>query len=88
MPIIIDSLLQVIFFVTPIMWLPSLLPERLSWLAVYNPMYHIINSVRAPLLGQPVALESYLCLALVTIASFISFYYLMNRCKYRIIFWL
>lgn len=88
MPLIVDSILQVIFFMTPIMWLPSLLPARLTWLATFNPMYHILNAVRAPLLGQPVELASYLCLAIVTLGSFLGFYYLMNRCKYRIIFWL
>lgn len=88
MPLIVDSLLQVVFFITPIMWLPTLLPEKYQWLAYWNPCYHIVNAIRAPLLGQPVSILSYGVLALFTLCSFIGFYYLLNRCKHRIIFWL
>lgn len=88
MPLIVDSLIQVIFFISPIMWLPSLLPEKYQLFVLLNPFYHIINAVRAPLLGQSVELISYLVLAVITAVSFIGYFYLMNRCKYRIIFWL
>ncbi|MBP9722255.1 MAG: ABC transporter permease [Gammaproteobacteria bacterium] len=88
MQLIIDSVLQVVFFMTPIMWLPSLLPDRYQWLVMVNPFYHIVNLIRAPLLGQQVELTSYAVVLIFSFFSFIVFYYLINRCKYRIIFWL
>ncbi len=51
---IVTSLLQVVFYLTPIMWLPNLLPERAVsyFLLELNPFYHLIQIVRAPLLGD------------------------------------
>jgi ABC-type polysaccharide/polyol phosphate export permease len=48
---ITQSILQVGFFVTPIFWLPRLLPED-SWVVVINPLAHFIDLVRSPLLGH------------------------------------
>ncbi len=48
---ITQSILQVGFFVTPIFWLPRLLPED-SWVVAINPMAHFIDLVRSPLLGH------------------------------------
>lgn len=57
---IIASLLQIAFYLTPIMWLPALLPQRAStYLLDLNPFYHLIQIVRAPLLGQEVSTLSW-----------------------------
>lgn len=48
---ITQSVLQVGFFVTPIFWLPRLLPKD-SWLITINPLAHFIDLVRSPLLGH------------------------------------
>jgi ABC-type polysaccharide/polyol phosphate export permease len=50
---IVQNILQVLFYLTPIIWSIELLPDRFSttWLNL-NPFYHLINVVRAPLLGQ------------------------------------
>jgi ABC-type polysaccharide/polyol phosphate export permease len=88
LPLIVDSVVQVVFFITPIMWMPNLLPEAYQWLVWYNPCYHVVNLVRAPLLGVQIEPISYMVLAGITVLSFSMFYYLMNRCKHRIIFWL
>jgi lipopolysaccharide transport system permease protein len=47
---IIRNLLQLSFFVTPIMWEPSGLQYKAIFLL--NPIYHLIEIVRAPLLGE------------------------------------
>lgn len=49
---IIKSLIQVIFFVTPVMWSPSILPEAKRFIVNLNPFYAFLELVRAPLLGQ------------------------------------
>ena len=50
-PQLINSIVQIVFFVTPIMWKPELLRTR-SYIAEFNPFYHLVEIVRAPLLGQ------------------------------------
>lgn len=51
-PPIVASLLQMIFFFSPILWMPESLPNR-HYLVEFNPFYYFIEIVRAPLLGKP-----------------------------------
>jgi ABC-type polysaccharide/polyol phosphate export permease len=50
-PLIIQSALQVIFFITPIFWMPNAAQHH-PMIAAGNPVYHLIELVRAPLLGH------------------------------------
>jgi ABC-type polysaccharide/polyol phosphate export permease len=50
---IVANALQVAFYVTPIMWLPSSLPSHVgTYLIKFNPAYHVMCLVRSPLLGE------------------------------------
>lgn len=50
-PQVITSFIQVVFFVTPIFWSISNFPKRPAFVE-WNPFYHLLEIVRAPLLGQ------------------------------------
>lgn len=88
-PQIISNLLQVFFYVTPIIWMPHLLPKRASILLLdANPFFHLIEIVRAPLLGTlPYALnwQVSIILALGGWCITILFY---GRFRSRIAYWL
>jgi lipopolysaccharide transport system permease protein len=47
---IIGSILQIVFFITPIIWKPELMKHGRRWLAL-NPFYDLLEIVRQPLLG-------------------------------------
>lgn len=47
---IVRNILQLMFFMTPIMWEPSGIEYQ--FLFLMNPLYHMIEMVRAPLLDQ------------------------------------
>jgi ABC-type polysaccharide/polyol phosphate export permease len=50
-PLVISSVMQVLFFLTPIFWMPAESTHHPA--VVYaNPFYHLIELVRAPLLGR------------------------------------
>ncbi|NVN43332.1 ABC transporter permease [Asaia siamensis] len=51
-PPIVGSLLQVFFFVTPVLWRPELVGTLAGWLLI-DPFYPLLAIVRAPLLGEP-----------------------------------
>lgn len=57
LPQIVANILQIAFFITPIIWMPS--QGRVNPLIVQaNPLYHLLELVRAPILGaQPTALN-------------------------------
>lgn len=50
-PEIVTSIMRIIFFVTPIIWMPELMPGRALMLDL-NPFFHFLEVIRAPLLGQ------------------------------------
>ncbi len=85
---IVGSIMQVIFFVTPVMWMPSLLPERMSWIVQWNPFAQFLAFIRNPLMNQPVTLHAVLMVSLITIVGFGLYVLNMNKYKHKIIFWL
>ena len=53
MPQIVQNVMQVSFYLTPIIWSAALLPERAGTAVLeFNLFYHLISIVRAPLLGE------------------------------------
>lgn len=51
---IVGNALQVMYFFTPVMWKPELLPEHARWLADYNPFAQLLALIRDPFLGRPI----------------------------------
>ena len=89
LPQIVVSLIQVVFYLTPIMWMPNLLPERAGlYLLDLNPAFHLLEIVRSPLLGHLPTMTNWLVsltLALIGWAMALTVY---GRYKRRIAFWL
>ncbi len=84
---IVASLVQIWFFVTPILWDPSSLGGRHLWLVGFNPVYAMVEIVRAPLLGQPLAASQYLLAIGMTIAGSAFAFAFFTRFRARIPFW-
>jgi len=51
LPQIVAALVQILFYITPIIYRPSSL-TRFSFIVDFNPMAHLIDLVRAPLIGE------------------------------------
>src|ERR1700687_3735401 len=68
-PQIINSVIQIAFFVTLVIWNPALLGLN-SPIVFLNPFFHLLEIVRAPLLGQLFPFTSYLAVAIITIVNF------------------
>ena len=75
------------FLFTPVMWMPEILEDR-AWIAHYNPFYHLIEIVRAPLLDRPVYLESWMWSIGLLGVGFMFAQYLMRRARNRVPYWL
>jgi ABC-type polysaccharide/polyol phosphate export permease len=86
-PQIIATLVQIAMFGTPIMWPVSALGEH-TLIADINPLHHLIDLVRAPLLGgQPSALSWMVSAGLAVFGSVIAAL-LMRRASHRLVYWL
>lgn len=85
-PQIVASLVQILFFLTPIMWKPELLGAH-SVLMTFNPFYHLVEVVRAPLLGQAPSVENYIAVGLVTAVNLLLAAAFFVRFRARISYW-
>jgi lipopolysaccharide transport system permease protein len=86
-PRIIASLVQVLFLVTPIMWTPDLLGSQL-YLAHGNPFFHLIEIVRAPLLGDVPSAETWMVTLAITAVNATVTVYFFLRFRARIAYWI
>ena len=89
MPQIVNSLLQVFFYVTPIIWMPNILnPRSANLLVDPNPVYHLVQLVRAPILGSsPTVMNWVVSIALAVVGSLIALCF-FGKYKKRIAYWL
>lgn len=86
-PLIVANILQILFFSTPILWHVSGIGQA-TLLAELNPMYHFIELVRAPLLGEQVSAVSWLVGAGLLVAGSAATMLLFRRVSRRIVYWL
>ncbi len=83
---IVNSGLQIIFFLTPIMWKKELLAAD-NLLLLLNPFNDLIEIVRAPLLGGWPAAGSWLMAMGCTAFSWALAFLLFVRCRPRVVYW-
>ena len=86
-PLVVTNVMQVAFFLTPILWKPEML-GRHAWSVNFNPFYHFLEIMRAPLLGTPTSALSWFVVTGVTVAGYaltVAFY---TRFRARIAYWI
>ena len=85
-PPIVGSIMQIGFYITPIVWKPAQLGAHGWWLPL-NPFYTVLEVVRAPLLGDvPSATvwgAAFGCSVLLWLAAWLVF----TRARARLAFW-
>ena len=83
---IVNSVMQIAFFITPVIWKPDQLGDYQRLLPL-NPFYDLLEIVRAPLLGESVALTTWagalLCAGALCALSWCFFV----RARGRVAFW-
>ena len=85
-PPIVASLTQICFFLTPVFWSPSALPDRALFLA-FNPFYHFIQIARQPLLGETASALNWAVCTGITIVLGIVAVLFFSRFRSRIAYW-
>lgn len=85
---LISSILQIAMFVTPIFYAPNQLQGSMAKIVDFNPLYHYVEIVRLPLLGQAPALYSYGVTIGGTIFGWLATLYIYSRFRRRVPYWL
>jgi len=86
-PQVINSVVQILFFLTPVFWKPESLKGH-AYVTEYNPFFHLLEVVRAPLLGGFPAAENYVAALLITLVNVGVSIYLFTRFRGRIAYWI
>lgn len=89
LPQIVANVLQVLFYLTPIMWMPASLPNRAGmYLLNFNPVYHVISVARSPLLGEMPTLTDWMVSLGLAVFGWLVALLVYGRYKRRIAYWL
>lgn len=86
---IVQSILQIVFYVTPIIWMPSLLPARTSTMVLTpNPVFHLMEIVRAPLMNTAPTMLNWAVSIAIAVVGWCVTLMIYNKYKSRIAYWL
>ena len=84
---LINAAVGVLFLITPIIWSPEILTER-AYIAYLNPLTHILDILRKPLLGEIPSLWNYGMSLGIAFICIVLFFLTYQYSKKKYIFWL
>jgi ABC-type polysaccharide/polyol phosphate export permease len=87
-PQIVQSITQAAAIMTPVFWLPDRISPAHRAILNLNPFYHLLEAVRAPLLGREVAPHSYLFLAGMALVGWAITFSIFANTRRRIVHYL
>ncbi len=85
---IVASLLQITFFLTPVLWKPELLPPKAQGLLILNPFALLVSVVRDPILSRPMSLTYWAAATLLAIVSLLLALPFIGKFCRRLVYWL
>ncbi len=85
-PPIVASVMQLAFFLSPVIWKPELLGPRARWLP-FNPFFSLFEIVRGPLLGDVPAASTVVSALLYSVLLCAVSWALFVRVRGRLAFW-
>ncbi|MFC5088572.1 ABC transporter permease [Corynebacterium aquatimens] len=90
---LLEALVQLLFYVTPIVWTTQTLKEQggdvaqRAKIAELNPLYHYLEIVRAPLIDQPLAAYHWWVVLGCTAVGLLLALVVMKQWRYRVPYW-
>jgi ABC-type polysaccharide/polyol phosphate export permease len=86
-PLMIQNILGVVFWFTPLIYFPEQLGTK-RFIADYNPLTHIIALVREPLLGGAPSLNDWLIVLALAVIGWTGTFLFFARFRARVVYWL
>lgn len=78
---------QLLVLITPIFW-PKQQLANAQWIVNCNPVFHLIEICRAPLLGEPVPWTSWLAVLAINAAGCAAAFVLFAKYRRRLAYWM
>ena len=94
LPPVTQSIVQLLFFLTPIVWIyddllnsaNTAIAER-ARLVEFNPLLHFIEIIRQPMLGQEQHLRHWVVVLVITVVGWGLTMFALRRCRSRVAYW-
>jgi ABC-type polysaccharide/polyol phosphate export permease len=87
-PQIVASVVQLAFFLSPILWKADMLGSKNRFVADFNPLYHMIEVIRAPLTGTPIHAMSWIVTLSLLVLGSLGTFLIFARSRARVPYWL
>ncbi len=88
-PPIVTSVMQIAFFVTPVIWSPALIQHRgRIFLETWNPMFDLLDIIRAPLLNTPISGTIWMIALGYSTLLVLAASYVFMRFRPRVTYWI
>ncbi|MCX2163699.1 galactan export ABC transporter permease subunit Wzm/RfbD [Corynebacterium auriscanis] len=90
---LLESLVQLAFYMTPIVWTTATLKEQggavaeRAKIAEINPLYHYLEIVRGPMIHEPVAAYSWWVVLGFTAVGLVATLLVMRQWRFRVAYW-
>lgn len=84
---IVNSFMTVAFFVTPVVWKSRMLGKNKAYVD-FNPLYHMVDIIRSPLLGVYPSELSWVVLFMILLIESAVVLFLFSHFRSRIPYWL
>jgi ABC-type polysaccharide/polyol phosphate export permease len=86
-PQIVQSLVQVLFFVTPVMFKPSQIADGPIWILQLNPFAALLDIVREPVLGNAPSVHALAYAAVMLVVGWAFLLRFAGRFAPRVVYW-
>lgn len=86
-PPIITSIMQALFFITPIIWKVDLIHFNKNYMLL-DPLYPLFEIVRAPILGEYVSSSIWVSAIIYSILLWIITIFIFSKTRFRIPYWI
>jgi ABC-type polysaccharide/polyol phosphate export permease len=84
----LQSILQLGFYVTPVIWKPEFLTEQYRWLLMFNPFASFMTIVRSTIIGGPFPVFEWILATTIAVGGFLIALPLIGKYHRRLMFWI
>jgi len=85
---VLNSVMQLAFYVTPVIWKTGLLGENLKWVIWANPFTYFLNIMRSPILGQPLSAFDWVIPVLITFFGLFFSLIFIGKFRRQVLYWI
>jgi ABC-type polysaccharide/polyol phosphate export permease len=86
-PLMVSTFLQILFFLTPVMWRPEQLTERAQWLVALNPMASFLQVLRDSLSGVAIKSVPLVTVFIVMLFVMVAWFIFFRTARNRLVYW-